>query len=62
LAEHVKEVAVVASTMDLVGWLRKHLEAADTDVLQESQTCSTVVRPAASCQAIHSAQARSAAV
>jgi putative transposase len=26
---------VVASTMDLVGWLRKHLEAADTDLLRE---------------------------
>jgi hypothetical protein len=25
---------VVASTMDLLGWLRKHLESADTD-LQE---------------------------
>jgi putative transposase len=35
LAEHVKEVAVVASTMDLLGWLRKHLEAADTDLLRE---------------------------
>jgi putative transposase len=35
LAEHVKEVAVVASTMDLVDWLRKHLEAADTDLLRE---------------------------
>jgi putative transposase len=35
LAEHVKEVAVVASTMDLLGWLRKHVEAADTDLLRE---------------------------
>ena len=26
---------MVASTMDLVGWLRKHLEAADTDLLRE---------------------------
>ena len=26
LAEHVKEDVVVASTMDLLGWLRKHLE------------------------------------
>jgi putative transposase len=26
---------VVASTMDLLGWLRKHLEAADTDLLRE---------------------------
>jgi putative transposase len=26
---------VVAATMDLVGWLRKHLEAADTDLLRE---------------------------
>jgi putative transposase len=26
---------VVASTMDLLGWLRKHLEVADTDLLQE---------------------------
>jgi hypothetical protein len=26
---------VVASTMDLAGWLRKHLEAADTDLLRE---------------------------
>jgi hypothetical protein len=26
---------VVASTMDLVGWLRKHLEAADSDLLRE---------------------------
>jgi putative transposase len=34
LAEHVKEVAVVASTMDLLGWLRKHLEEADTDLLR----------------------------
>jgi hypothetical protein len=31
----VKEDTVVASTMDLVGWLRKHLEAADTDLLRE---------------------------
>jgi putative transposase len=35
LAEHVKEDVVVASTMDLLGWLRKHLEAADTDLLRE---------------------------
>jgi putative transposase len=35
LAEHVKEDVVVASTMDLMGWLRKHLEAADTDLLRE---------------------------
>jgi hypothetical protein len=35
LAELEREVAVVASTMDLVGWLRKHLEAADTDLLRE---------------------------
>jgi transposase-like protein len=34
LAEHVEEVAVVASTMDLLGWLRKHLEEADTDLLR----------------------------
>src|SRR5919201_6952149 len=27
--------AVVASTMDLLGWLRKHLEVADTDLLRE---------------------------
>ena len=26
---------MVASTMDLVDWLRKHLEAADTDLLRE---------------------------
>ena len=26
---------MVASTMDLLGWLRKHLEAADTDLLRE---------------------------
>jgi transposase-like protein len=26
---------VVASTMDPLGWLRKHLEAADTDLLRE---------------------------
>jgi putative transposase len=26
---------VVVSTMDLLGWLRKHLEVADTDLLQE---------------------------
>jgi hypothetical protein len=26
---------VVASTMDLLGWLRKHLEAADSDLLGE---------------------------
>jgi putative transposase len=26
---------VVAPTMDLLGWLRKHLEAADTDLLRE---------------------------
>ena len=25
---------MVASTMDLLGWLRKHLEAADTDLVQ----------------------------
>jgi hypothetical protein len=25
---------VVASTMDLLGWLRKHLEEADTDLLR----------------------------
>jgi putative transposase len=31
----VKEDVVVASTMDLLGWLRKHLEAADTDLLRE---------------------------
>jgi putative transposase len=35
LAELEREVAVVASTMDLLGWLRKHLEAADTDLLRE---------------------------
>jgi transposase-like protein len=35
LAEHVEEDVVVASTMDLLGWLRKHLEAADTDLLRE---------------------------
>jgi putative transposase len=35
LPEHVKEVAVVASTMDLLGWLRKHLEEADADLLRE---------------------------
>ena len=26
---------MVASTMDLLGWLRKHLEEADTDLLRE---------------------------
>ena len=26
---------MVASTMDLLGWLRKHLESADTDLLRE---------------------------
>ena len=26
---------MVASTMDLLGWLRKHLEAANMDLLQE---------------------------
>jgi putative transposase len=31
----VKEDVVVASTMDLLGWLRKRLEAADTDLLRE---------------------------
>jgi putative transposase len=35
LAELEREDAVVASTMDLLGWLRKHLEAADTDLLRE---------------------------
>jgi transposase-like protein len=35
LAELEREDAVVASTMDLAGWLRKHLEAADTDLLRE---------------------------
>jgi putative transposase len=35
LAEHVKEDVVVASTMDLLGWLRRRLEAADTDLLRE---------------------------
>jgi transposase-like protein len=35
LAELEREGAVVASTMDLLGWLRKHLEAADTDLLRE---------------------------
>jgi putative transposase len=35
LAEHVEEDVVVASTMDLLGWLRKHLEAAATDLLRE---------------------------
>src|SRR5512132_3108725 len=29
-----RRTAVVASTMDLVGWLRKHLEGADTDLLR----------------------------
>jgi hypothetical protein len=35
LAELEREVAMVASTTDLLGWLRKHLRAADTDVLRE---------------------------
>jgi putative transposase len=35
LAEHVKEDTVVAPTMDLLAWLRKHLEQADADLLRE---------------------------
>jgi hypothetical protein len=35
VAEHVKEDVVVASTMDELRWLRKHLEAADTVLLRE---------------------------
>jgi len=35
LAELERELVVVASTMDLLGWLRKHLGAADTDLLRE---------------------------
>jgi hypothetical protein len=34
LAELEGEDRGVASTMDLLGWLRKHLEAADTDLLR----------------------------
>jgi putative transposase len=35
LAELEREDTVVAPTMDLLGWLRKNLEAADTDLLRE---------------------------
>jgi putative transposase len=35
LAEQVREEVVVASTMDLLGWLGEHLEAADIDLLGE---------------------------
>jgi putative transposase len=35
LAEQVKEDTVVAPTMDLLAWLRKHLEQADADLLRE---------------------------
>ena len=43
LAELEREDAVVASTMDLLGWLRKHLEAADTDLLR--RWCWGLCRP-----------------
>src|SRR5919197_6410662 len=33
-----RRIAVAASTMDLLGWLRKHLEDADSDLLRELVT------------------------
>ena len=35
LAEHVKENNGSRIDEDLLGWLRKHLEAADSDLLRE---------------------------
>jgi hypothetical protein len=43
LVELEREVAVVASTTDLLGWLRKHLGAADTDLLRELVVASVLV-------------------
>jgi hypothetical protein len=35
LANTTGRTAVVAPTMDLLGWLRKRLDAADTNLLRE---------------------------